>query len=112
MIESFKYDDNKSWFDSPDGKGPSLVRISPKSVLNPNLSTSWRPSSENGGNPGTSDNTSFDGKNLMSYALDLSSPEEIEIKDEHITFKYYRNSLADDIVVIREISRPQNLAKH
>ena len=105
VIESFKYDDNKSWFDSPDGEGPSLVRISPKSVLNPNLSTSWRPSSDNGGNPGTSDNTSFDGKNLISYALDSSSPEEIEITEEQITFKYHRNSLADDIVVIPQKSQ-------
>ena len=41
----------------------------------------------------------------MSYALDSSSPEEIEIKEEHITFKYHRNSLADDIVVIPQKSQ-------
>ena len=42
VIESFKYDDNKSWFDSPDGEVASLELV--QIFLNPNLSTSWRPS--------------------------------------------------------------------
>ncbi|MEO1859745.1 MAG: hypothetical protein ABGZ19_07610, partial [Verrucomicrobiales bacterium] len=52
--------------------GPSLVRIAPKHRLNPGLPSSWRPSVQNNGNPGSSDATSFEGDGhgtILSYSL-------------------------------------------
>ena len=69
IIESFTYDDASPWPEASDGEGFTLVRISPTSQLDPNLPSTWRPSSELGGNPGSSDATTYPGGDLLTYAL-------------------------------------------
>jgi hypothetical protein len=72
IIESFRYNDKSPWPETPDGNGPSLVRIAPKHRLNPKLPSSWRPSVQNNGNPGSSDASSFGGEGheaILSYSL-------------------------------------------
>ncbi|MEE2808783.1 MAG: hypothetical protein VYB73_05675, partial [Verrucomicrobiota bacterium] len=72
IIESFRYNDKSPWPEAPDGNGPSLVRIAPEHRLNPELASSWRPSVQDNGNPGSSDATSFEGEGqeaILSYAL-------------------------------------------
>ena len=72
IIESFRYNDKSPWPETPDGNGPSLVRIAPKHRLNPGLPFSWRPSVQNNGNPGSSDATYFEGdghETIFSYSL-------------------------------------------
>ena len=54
-IMSFTYDDDPPWPTSADGGGRSLVPIQPNSNPSPNLSTSWRASTNVGGSPGTDD---------------------------------------------------------
>ncbi|MDG1854564.1 MAG: hypothetical protein P8I97_10410, partial [Verrucomicrobiales bacterium] len=60
---------------APDGNGPSLVRIAPEHRLSPELPSSWRPSVQDNGNPGSSDATSFEGNGheaILSYSLKTS----------------------------------------
>ena len=64
VIDSFRYNDISPWPESADGTGPSLVRISPASDLDPNLSTSWTSSPTSGGSPGAADGTPFVGDPL------------------------------------------------
>lgn len=68
-VESFTYNDKHPWPEASDGGGFSLVRISPASQLNPNDPTSWRASTTPGGNPGTTDSTTYPGGDLLDYAL-------------------------------------------
>jgi hypothetical protein len=59
MIESFRYDDDAPWPESPDGLGPSLTRIlRPNDPADPG---SWRPSVSDGGSPDASDASEFVG---------------------------------------------------
>ena len=59
LIETFRYEDDGQWPESPDGLGPSLTRIlPPRAAQSPH---SWRPSVAAGGSPGTSDAISFSG---------------------------------------------------
>ena len=104
IIESFKYDDKEPWYESSDGDGPSLVRIDPKSIFDPNLNTSWRSSANDGGNPGTFDNTQFEGDELIKYAFNDFATQQIEIQNGYIIFNYQKNLLADDITVIPQKS--------
>ena len=104
IIESFKYDDKEPWYESSDGDGPSLVRIDPKSIFDPNLNTSWRSSANDGGNPGTFDNTQFEGDELIKYAFNDFATQQIEIQNGYIIFNYQKNLLADDIAVIPQKS--------
>ncbi|MED5471861.1 MAG: lamin tail domain-containing protein, partial [Verrucomicrobiota bacterium] len=72
IIESFRYNDKSPWPEAPDGNGPSLVRIAPEHRLDPELASSWRPSVQDNGNPGSSDASSFEGQGqeaIFSYAL-------------------------------------------
>lgn len=93
IIESFTYDDNLPWPESSDGEGFSLVRISPSSQLDPNLPSSWRASTTVGGNPGSSDATTFPGGDLLAYAFQDKSliPTENGVLAP-------RNLAADDII--------------
>ena len=104
IIESFKYDDKEPWYESSDGDGPSLVRINPKSISNPNLNTSWRSSADDGGNPGTFDNTYIEGDELIKYAFTDFATQQIDIQNGYIIFNYQKNLLADDIAVIPQKS--------
>jgi hypothetical protein len=54
-IMSFAYDDDPPWPTSADGGGRSLVPIQPNSNAAPNLSSSWRVSTNLGGSPGADD---------------------------------------------------------
>ena len=54
-IKDFTYDDIAPWPLSADGLGRSLVLIAPRTNPDPNDPFNWRPSTVNGGNPGTTD---------------------------------------------------------
>lgn len=69
VIESFNYGDSHPWPEAADGEGFSLVRISPSSQLDPDLPFNWRASTSSGGNPGSSDSTTFSEGDLIAYAL-------------------------------------------
>jgi hypothetical protein len=61
-VFSFAFDDDAAlnWPVTPDGQGPSLVRISPENTaLDPNLGINWRASAAIGGSPGGDDRVSF-----------------------------------------------------
>ena len=107
IIESFRYNDKSPWPETPDGNGPSLVRIAPKHRLNPGLPFSWRPSVQNNGNPGSSDATSFEGEDLMEYAFGTSSNIHFEIKDNFLQIHYSKRLSADDLVF--KIQSSENL---
>ena len=102
VIKDFSYGDSSPWPSEPDGNGPSLVLINPRS--NPNLSqaANWRSSRGNYGTPLGEDNTSIsdwfvthgitetsglsdsdnDGlEDLLEYALDLNP----NLRDETAT---------------------------
>ena len=107
IIESFRYNDKSPWPEAPDGNGPSLVRIAPEHRLNPELPSSWRPSVQDNGNPGSSDATSFEGNNLMVYAFGTNSSIQIEIKDNFLQILYSKRLSADDLVF--KIQSSENL---
>lgn len=58
-VQDFFYNDTPPWPDSPDGDGYSLVLIKPASNPDPANALSWRNSSQVGGNPGSTDATSY-----------------------------------------------------
>ena len=60
-IREFRYQDESPWPLGPDGNGPSLILINPLLNPDPSLASNWRPSAENGGNPGETDATTFSG---------------------------------------------------
>ena len=112
IIESFRYNDKAPWFESPDGEGPSLVRIAPEKESDPNMASSWRPSITDNGNPGTSDAYPFEGGELLDYAL--NSNEKLPIRYEFIKdlnnettsliCSISRNLGADDVLLTMEFS--------
>jgi hypothetical protein len=58
-VQDFFYNDTPPWPDSPDGDGYSLVLIKPASNPDPANALSWRNSSQVGGNPGSTNATSY-----------------------------------------------------
>lgn len=70
VIDSFRYNDVAPWPEAADGEGPSLIRNSPDSDLDPNLPTSWSSSPKSGGSPGTGDGTPFVGDPLADLDRD------------------------------------------
>jgi len=104
IIESFTYNDKFPWPESADGDGFSLVRISPPSKLDPDLPTSWRPSTTLGGNPGASDTSTFpggDAQALLQYAF-AGRPLVTDPFTDSVTFS--RNLAADDLIYTVEHS--------
>jgi hypothetical protein len=99
IIESFRYNDKAPWFEAPDGDGPSLVRIAPQRQLDPELPTSWRPSADDNGNPGSSDTTSFNGGDLINYALGNNNNVIIVSSGNLIELKYITKLTADNAQV-------------
>ncbi|MDE0596288.1 MAG: lamin tail domain-containing protein [Roseibacillus sp.] len=69
-ILAFTYDNNLPWPDSADGGGPSLVLIVPQSAPDHGLPENWRASTAPGGSPGGTDTVSYDGGDLLAYALE------------------------------------------
>ncbi|MDG2125394.1 MAG: lamin tail domain-containing protein [Verrucomicrobiales bacterium] len=117
-IFSLRYDDKSPWPESPDGDGPSLVIKNPH--RSPDLSdpTNFRPSTAPGGNPGTSDATTFAGDPLadldrdglpalLEYALGLSDqvpdPSPLTFTADLI-LTFPPNPAADDILLTTESS--------
>jgi hypothetical protein len=93
VIESFAFDDVPPWPQASDGEGFSLVRISPSSQLDPNLPSSWRTSTTAGGNPGGSDATTFQGGDLIAYAL-----QGKELTPTLTGIQVPKNLAADDLI--------------
>lgn len=52
-VRDFSYSDTSPWPESPDGTGPSLELITPESGPDHALASSWRPSANPSGSPGT-----------------------------------------------------------
>ena len=105
VIESFSYNDRAPWPEAPDGQGPSLVRVTPREKPDGNLPSSWRSSSRAGGNPGSSDATTFAGGDLISYAMGPNPSVKTGIENGQISLDYTRNLSADDVVYTVEVSR-------
>lgn len=110
-IKEFAYDNNPPWPDAPDGDGPSLVLINPHLNPDPAIASNWRPSSQNGGNPGGSDSLSFSGDpngdsnnngvaDLIDYAL--GSEDTPTLTPDQ--FSYARRLGTDDVSLILESS--------
>lgn len=116
IIESFRYNDKAPWFESPDGEGPSLVRIAPEKASDPEMASSWRPSITDNGNPGTSDAYSYEGGELLDYAINAN--EKLPIRYEFIkdlnndttslVCSISRNLGADDVLITMEFSTNLN----
>ena len=104
VIESFSFNDRAPWPEAPDGLGPSLVRIAPHKKLNPDLPSSWRSSSRSGGNPGSSDATTFTGGDIIAYAMGPYPSLETGVVAGHVSLDYSRNLSADDIIYSVEVS--------
>ena len=112
IIESFRYNDKAPWFEAPDGDGPSLVRIAPQRQLDPELPTSWRPSADDNGNPGSSDTTPFNGGDLINYALgnntdnviQYSIIDDLENNTKSLLCTITRNIVADDAIISIQFS--------
>ncbi|MFT4547329.1 MAG: hypothetical protein ACI8XO_001313 [Verrucomicrobiales bacterium] len=108
IIQSFRYNDQAPWPTEADGVGFSLVLVSPQSTPDHDLPQSWRASAATGGNPSTSDATTFTGDpetDLLSYALG-ADPNTIGIQtiDGVPVFEFPRAVAADDIDYAVELS--------
>ncbi|MFT5107847.1 MAG: hypothetical protein ACI9UA_003482 [Pseudoalteromonas tetraodonis] len=104
VIESFTYNDKAPWPEAADGDGFSLVRISPPSQLDPDQPTSWRASTALGGNPGSSDATTFPGGDedaLLAYAF---GENELQAQAGGGFLTFSQNVAADDLIYTVEHS--------
>ena len=116
-IQTFTYSDQPPWPTSADGLGSSLVAIAPHLNLDRNLASSWRASSAIGGNPGTSDATTFTGNPtadndndglsaFLEYALGTSESSPVSGDDAwsiaaagtDLLFTFSRRLTADDVL--------------
>jgi hypothetical protein len=112
IIESFRYNDKAPWFKSPDGHGPSLVRIAPTKKTDPKEASNWRPSVSLNGNPGSTDAFPFEGEDLLSYAIQSATEQTIRYKitkdindnTTSLVCSISRNLGADDVKVSVEFS--------
>lgn len=112
IIESFRYNDKAPWFKSPDGNGPSLVRIAPTKKTDPEEASNWRPSVSHNGNPGSTDASPFEGEDLLSYAIQSATEQTIRYKitkdindnTTSLVCSISRNLGADDVKVSVEFS--------
>ncbi len=59
VIRDFSYGTTSPWPQSPDGLGPALVLIRPKSTTDHSLPANWRASYAIGGAPGSNDSLSY-----------------------------------------------------
>lgn len=111
VIKDFSYDDRFPWPESPDGLGPSLVLIAPTSNPDHANAENWRPSTANGGTPGTSDATTLTGDPnadpdgngrgaFLDYAMGSTAPPPTLVLDTSAataTFTFTRDLAADDV---------------
>lgn len=122
-IADFRYADDLPWPTAPDGQGFSLVLISPENLPDPGLPTSWRPSTNSGGNPNASDALPFSGDpsldqdldgltKLVEYALGSSDEHPDRSSDlfqltgttDFLQFTYQRALAADGVIVTVQTS--------
>ena len=115
VIHDFTYGDSEPWPACADGLGRSLVLIAPRTIPNPNDPLNWRPSTANGGNPGTTDaqpppanplgDDDLDGwQNLAEYGATLPGIVAGRDATDHLTLAFTRNLAADDAIYILETS--------
>ncbi len=119
-IRDFRYDDQLPWPPAADQGGHSLVLVNPHSNPDHSLPANWRSSTNPGGNPGSSDATTFTGTagtdenhngldDLLDYGLGQrpGSAEpllSVTIDGPFVTVSYPRNLAADDVALALEWS--------
>ncbi|MGC6457592.1 MAG: lamin tail domain-containing protein [Akkermansiaceae bacterium] len=106
ILQEFSYDDRSPWPLAADGSGFSLVLIAPLSLPDHRLASNWRASESMGGNPGTSDATTFLGnsaEDLLDYAVRGETKTTI-LSDGNLMLSFDLNPFADDIFLQLEIS--------
>ena len=114
-IKDFTYGDTAPWPMSADGLGRSLVLIAPRTNPDPTNPFNWRPSTANGGNPGTSDalpapanplgDDDGDGwPNLLEYAAVMPVASTGLDASGRLTLAFTRNLAADDAIYIVQTS--------
>mgnify|MGYP001192293350 FL=1 len=59
----------------------------------------------NGGNPGSSDATTFDGNDIISYAMGPNPSIKTVTENGQLSLDYTRNLSADDIIYTVEVSK-------
>lgn len=72
-IRDFDYSDQSPWPSSPDGGGPALTLINPRSNPDHKNPANWRPSNIAGGSPGGEDSTTF-ASWAAGFGLSIDSP--------------------------------------
>jgi hypothetical protein len=98
-LVDFTYGTSFPWQDYASDLGRSIVLTNP---ANPNSPDSWRPSATDFGNPSTSDSITLQpGQNLLTYALDGTSPT---FDPSTGIFTIDRRLGADDVILIAEWS--------
>lgn len=101
-IRDMTYRDDSPWPLIVDGDGPSLVLINPTGNPDHALAMNWRPSVQIGGNPGTSDATTFSGApdELIDYATGGGDkPIWLSREGTLLTLNYRQNLAADDVIL-------------
>ncbi len=111
VIRDFSYGDKAPWPRAPDGEGPSLVLIAPRTNPDHGLAQNWRPSTASTGNPGGQDSLPFAGdaagdadgdgwSNLLEYALGENPAPSLADR----VFVVPRVANADDAEIVGEVS--------
>lgn len=99
IIFSFDFNDKLPWPEAADGAGSSLVLINPFGAPNQDEGTQWR-SGGSGGNPGSSDASTFPGAGplaMLNYATGGIDPTIAFAGDGSILVTLTLNLLADDL---------------
>ena len=104
IISEFNYGDESPWSDDADGAGYSLIFAGG----DPNDPTAWRSSIAIGGDPGTSNSTSFPGGDLVDYAL-APSVLSVEIVGADFLLQTHIDLSADDVEVSAQFSTDLNI---
>ncbi|MGK0186400.1 MAG: hypothetical protein ACI9R3_002183 [Verrucomicrobiales bacterium] len=111
-IRDFVYDDGAPWpvgeaeQNGPDGGGGSLVLVAPQSLPAHANAINWRTSTTSGGNPGSTDGTTFPGGSdaeFLAYATRSLVAIDV-LPDGTTAFTVEVNRLADDVNGTIEVS--------
>jgi hypothetical protein len=121
IIFELIWGDTPPWPQSPDGNGPSLTLIRPFTKPDPTNPANWRPSTNHGGSPGTSDAITFSGNpladdnadgfpNLAAHALGLNLPAQgpylpsLSLTNNQLSWSFPSNPAAEDVTITPEVS--------
>ena len=99
VITEFDYGDESPWPGDADGAGYSLVFAGG----DPNDPTVWRSSNAIGGDPGTSNSSTFPGGDLVDYAL-ASQGLSVEIVGDEFLLQAHVDLSADDVEIVAQFS--------